>query len=46
LDRMGTDVDFDGQVDRWDRDELAAREEAEKEAAAQKKAEAAASAAE
>jgi len=46
LDRMGTDVDFDGQVDRWDRDEVAAREEAEKEAAAQKKAEAAASAAE
>lgn len=33
LDRMGIDANFDGQVDRWDRDEIRAREAAEKDAA-------------
>lgn len=34
LRRIGIDVDHDGQVDRWDRDELKAREEAAEEAKA------------
>jgi hypothetical protein len=38
LQRMGVDLDFDGHVDRWDRDEIAARAVAEKEAAEEKKA--------
>lgn len=32
LDRIGIDSDFDGQVDRWDRDEVRAREEFAQEA--------------
>jgi hypothetical protein len=31
LQRIGNDLDFDGHVDRWDRDEIALREIAEKE---------------
>jgi hypothetical protein len=44
LERRGVDLDFDGHVDRWDRDEIALREIEAKEAkdeAAQKSAEAA-----
>ncbi len=33
LERIGVDANFDGSVDRWDRDEIRAREEAEREAA-------------
>jgi hypothetical protein len=32
LERIGVDVNHDGSVDRWDRDELRAREDAEREA--------------
>jgi hypothetical protein len=28
---MGVDLDFDGRVDRWNRDEVAAREQVERE---------------
>jgi hypothetical protein len=31
LQRMGVDLNFDGRVDRWDRDEVIARAEQEKE---------------
>ncbi len=41
LQRMGVDLDHDGHVDRWDRDEETARKEAEKEREEEKAEEAA-----
>ena len=41
LERRGVDLDFDGHVDRWDRDEIALREIEQKDEAAEKAAAAA-----